>query len=309
VREGGDAPAVALRGVSKRFGDLAVLENVDLEIAPGRILGFLGPNGAGKTTAIRILTGFLKPTAGTVRMLGHDVLDPSAAQEARRHLGFVPETAGLDAGVTGIWLLDQLSRLQAQPPVDRELLMDALALDSKDLHRPIRRLSKGTRQKINVIQGLQHRPDVLVLDEPGEGLDPLAKRSLFDVLGHTRERGATIFISSHVLAEVETLCDEVALIRDGRIGLVDDLDNIRHALQRRVSLELDAGVDIEARLQQLPTISELTHRNRRWEFYVVDFPPLLKLIAELPVRDVVIEPPSLEDVFLQFYEGASKKHG
>ena len=180
VRDG--TPAIALRGLSKHFSDVTALENVDLEIAPGKILGFLGPNGAGKTTTIRILTGFLKPTAGTVRLLGNDMLDPAAALEGRRRLGFVPEMAGLDAGATGTWLLDHLSRLQGQAPLDRDMLVDALALDDRDLCRPIRRLSRGTRQKINVIQGLQHRPDVLVLDEPGEGLDPLAKRSLFDVL-------------------------------------------------------------------------------------------------------------------------------
>jgi len=297
-----DTPAIALRGISKRFSDVTALENVDLEMAPGKILGFLGPNGAGKTTTIRILTGFLKPTAGTVRLLGYDMLDRAAALAARRKLGFVPEAAGLDAETTGAWLLDQLGRLQGQAPVDRPVLIDALALDKRDLNRPIKRLSKGTRQKINIIQGLQHRPDVLVLDEPGEGLDPLAKRSLFDVLKQIRDRGATIFFSSHVLGEVEALCDEVALIRQGRLGLVDHIDNIRRTMQRRVTLELDEGADAEALLEKLPTVSRLSCHNRRWQFYVVEFGPLLRLLADLPVRDVVIEPPSLEDVFMQYYE-------
>ena len=306
VRDG--TAAIALRRLSKHFSDVTALENVDLEIAPGKILGFLGPNGAGKTTTIRILTGFLKPTAGTVRLLGNDMLDPAAALEGRRRLGFVPEMAGLDAGATGTWLLDHLSRLQGQAPVDRDTLVDALALDDRDLCRPIRRLSRGTRQKINIIQGLQHRPDVLVLDEPGEGLDPLAKRSLFDVLAHARDRGATIFFSSHILGEVEALCDEVALIRNGRLGLVDDINNMRHTMQRRVSLELEAGADAEVRLKELPTISRLSRHNGRWQFYVVEFRPLLRLLADLPVRDVVIEPPSLEDVFLQYYGADAATH-
>jgi len=293
---------IALRGLSKRFGSVAVLDGIDLEIAAGRILGFLGPNGAGKTTTIRILTGFLKPTAGTVRMLGHDMLEPAAARRALRRLGFVPELAGLDAGASGAWLLDHLTRLQGEAPVDRTMLIDALALADKDLHRPIRELSRGTRQKLNIIQGLQHRPDVLVLDEPGEGLDPLARHALFDVLRQARGRGATIFFSSHVLGEVAALCDEVALIRDGRLGLVSDIGSIRHTLQRRVSLEVGEGVDVEARLELLPTVSRLARHDRRWEFYVVELEPLLGLLAELPVRDVVIEPPSLEDLFLKFYE-------
>jgi len=295
-------PAISLRGVSKRFRDVNALENLDLEIAHGSILGFLGPNGAGKTTAIRILTGFLKPSAGTVALLGNDMLDRSAALGARRRLGFVPELAGFDLTATGQWLLDHLSRLQGQAPVDRGMLLDALGLTDRDLHRPIRRLSKGTRQKINLIQGLQHRPDVLVLDEPGEGLDPLAKRSLFDVLRHARERGATIFFSSHVLAEVETLCDAVALIRNGKLGLIDEIDNLRRTMQRRVILELDDDTDVESLLKALPTVTRLNRLDHRWEFYVVEFSALLQLLAGLPVRDVVIEPPSLEDVFLQYYE-------
>ncbi len=182
------------------------------------------------------------------------------------------------------------------------MLADALALEDRDLHRPIGRLSRGTRQKINIVQGLQHRPDVLILDEPGEGLDPLAKRSLFDVLRQARERGATIFFSSHVLSEVETLCDEVALIRAGRLGAIDDIDHIRRTMQRRVSLKVEPGIDVERRLAELPTISRLQRHDRRWQFCVVELGPLLRLLGELPVSDVVIEPASLEDVFLQYYD-------
>jgi len=304
----GDKPAIALRQVSKRFRDVTALEQVDLEIPSGRILGFLGPNGAGKTTTILILTGFLKPDAGSAELLGHDMLDPSAAIEGRRRLGFVPEVAGLDASRTGIWLIDYLAALQGQAPKDRDGLVDALELSQRDLHRPIGRLSNGTRQKINIIQGLQHRPDVLVLDEPGEGLDPLAKLALFDVLKQTRERGATIFFSSHVLGEVEELCDDIALIRDGRLGLVDHIDNVWRTMRRRVTLQLDDGIDAGSRLQQLPTISELERENDRWRFNVVEFDPPLQLLAELPVRDVVIEPPSLEEIFLQHYGAASEPH-
>jgi len=300
----GEQPAIALRSVSKRFGDVAALEQVDLAVEPGRILGFLGPNGAGKTTTIRVLTGFLRPDTGAAELLGHDMLKPAAAQEARRRLGFVPEVAGLDTSQTGAWLLDYLAALQAQAPVDRSRLVEALELKERDLHRPIGRLSKGTRQKINIIQGLQHRPDVLILDEPGEGLDPLAKRALFEVLRQTRERGATIFFSSHVLGEVEALCDQVALIRDGRLGLVDDIDRVRQTMRRRVTLEVAETCEAEARLQQLPTISALARDGSRWTFNVVEFEPLLKLLSELQVRDVMIEPPSLEEIFLQHYEAA-----
>jgi ABC-2 type transport system ATP-binding protein len=297
-----------LRGVSKRFGHVVALERVDLEVAPGRILGFLGPNGAGKTTTIRVLTGFLRPDSGTAELLGHDMLHPAAALEGRRRLGFVPEVAGLDVSQTGTWLLDYLASLHGQAPVDRNHLVEALELKERDLNRPIGRLSKGTRQKINIIQALQHRPDVLILDEPGEGLDPLAKRALFEVLRQTQERGATTFFSSHVLGEVEALCDEIALIRDGRLGLVDDIDRVRQTMRRRVALEVAETFEAEFRLQQLPTVSGLTRDGCRWTFNVVELEPLLKLLAEIPVRDVIIEPPSLEEIFLQHYEAADD-HG
>jgi ABC-2 type transport system ATP-binding protein len=295
-------PAIILRDVSKNFGQLAAVANLNLAVAPGKILGFLGPNGAGKTTTIRILTGFIKPTGGSVFLLGNDMAEAGPSLDGRRRLGFVPEVAGLDAGATGRWLLNHLARLQGHAPVDRDSLVDALGLSSHDLRRPMGRLSRGTRQKINIIQGLQHRPDVLVLDEPTEGLDPLAKRSLFRILNEARGRGATIFFSSHILSEVEALCDEVALIRQGRLVAVDDIDTLRATLQRRVTLQLADNTAAKARLETLPTVSRLSWREGRWQFHVAEFGPLLQLLAELPVHDVTIEPPSLEEFFMQYYE-------
>ena len=204
-------PAIQLTDVSKQYGAYHAVTDLNLMVATGEVIGFLGPNGAGKTTTIRLLLGFLRPSAGSVQLLNHDMAVPQAARQARRELGFVPDVAGLDPAVTGIWLLDELARLQRRPPVDRLELIDALELRAQDLKRPMGRLSRGTRQKINIVQGLQHRPDLIILDEPTEGLDPLAKRALFDLLRMAHQRGATIFFSSHVLAEVEELCDRVAL--------------------------------------------------------------------------------------------------
>jgi ABC-2 type transport system ATP-binding protein len=299
-------PAIVLRDVTKRFGQLTAVANLSLAVAPGKILGFLGPNGAGKTTTIRILTGFMKPTSGSVYLLGNDMAEPGPSLEGRRRLGFVPEVAGLDAGASGRWLLNHLAQMQGRSPVDRDALIGALALSSRDLGRPMGRLSRGTRQKINIIQGLQHRPDILVLDEPTEGLDPLAKRSLFRILNDARGRGVTIFFSSHILSEVEALCDEVALIRQGRLVAVDDIDTLRATMQRRVTLQLADGTAARARLETLPTVSQLSWRDGRWQFYVAEFGPLLQLLAELPVHDVTIEPPSLEDIFMQHYEVEAK---
>jgi ABC-2 type transport system ATP-binding protein len=172
-------PAIALHNVSKRYGEHLAVAELQLEVARGEVLGFLGPNGAGKTTTIRILTGFVHPSSGTVRLLGCDMAQPNEAIQARRNLGYVPDVAGLESTATGAWLLDELAALQGGPPVDRQQLVELFDLHPADLQRPMGRLSRGTRQKINIIQGLQHRPNVLVLDEPTEGLDPLTKRALF----------------------------------------------------------------------------------------------------------------------------------
>lgn len=295
-------PAIQLTNVSKHYHAYAAVTDVNLSVGTGEVIGFLGPNGAGKTTTIRLLLGFLRPSAGSVHLLGHDMAVSHAALQARSRLGFVPDVAGLDPAATGLWLLDDLARLQRVPPVDRPQLIDALELRPQDLRRPMGRLSRGTRQKINIVQGLQHRPELIILDEPTEGLDPLAKRALFDLLRTANQRGATIFFSSHVLGEVQDLCDRVALIRSGRLVAVDRIDDLRAHLQRRVTVHI-AGDEaaVEHQLAGLPAISGLTRSEGRWQFLTGDPLAALRLLATLPVADIAIEPPSLEDVFLQYY--------
>ncbi|MCL4829684.1 MAG: ABC transporter ATP-binding protein [Caldilinea sp.] len=309
VAVNGSTPAIALQSVSKRYGDFEAVSDLNLRVAAGEVLGFLGPNGAGKTTTIRLLLGFLRPTAGAVHLLGHDMAAPKAALQARSQLGFVPDVAGLDPAATGKWLLDELARLQRRPPVDRNRLIDALELRSQDLRRPMGQLSRGTRQKINIVQGMQHRPDLLILDEPTEGLDPLAKRALFGLLRETHARGATIFFSSHVLSEVEELCDRVALIRSGRLAAVDRIDDLRTQMQRRVTVQFANNTpEIEQQLAALPGISTLTRTDNRWQFLTGDLMATLRLLAALPVVDVAIEPPSLEDIFLRYYRPEEQRH-
>ncbi len=164
-------------------------------------------------------------------------------------------------------------------------------------------LSRGTRQKINIVQGMQHRPDLLILDEPTEGLDPLAKRALFDLLRETHSNGATIFFSSHVLSEVEEFCDRVALIRSGRLVAVDRIDELRAHMHRRVTVHFlpHTVAGVEEQLAALPEISGLMRKDNRWQFFTADLPAALRLLATLPLDDVAIEPPSLEDVFLRYY--------
>lgn len=303
-------PALALTDLSKAYRDQPAVTDLNLTVHAGETMGFLGPNGAGKTTTIRLLTGFLRPTRGAVHLFGHDMSQPHAAMQARARLGFVPDVAGLDPAATGARLLDELAALQGRPPVDRELLVDALELRRADLARPLGRLSRGTRQKVNIVQGLQHRPDLLILDEPTEGLDPLTKRALFDLLHATHRRGATIFFSSHVLSEVEELCDRVALIRRGRLVTVDSIDALRGRLQRRVTLEFgmelgSAPADAHATLAAIPGVTRVEPVDARWRLWTTDTPALIQALAGLPVADLMIEQASLEDVFLQHYAASA----
>lgn len=303
------APAIALHHVAKRYGAFEAINDLTLTVEAGEVLGFLGSNGAGKTTTIRLLLGFLRPSAGAVHLLGYDMGVPAEALLARSRLGYVPDVAGLDPAATGLWLFDELARLQRRPPTDREQLIDALELRLHDLHRPMGHLSRGTQQKINIVQGMQHRPDLLILDEPTEGLDPLAKRALFGLLRAAHTRGATIFFSSHVLAEVEELCDRVALIRNGRLAVVDRIDTLRAQMQRRVTVQFATNaVDATAQLAALPGIVDLTQIEGCWQFLTGDLPATLRVLAELPVADVAIEPPSLEDIFLRYYRPGAQRH-
>ena len=300
-----DTPlALSLSAVSKRYGERLAVADLDLHMAAGETLGFLGPNGAGKTTTIRIATGFLRPTSGQVRLLGCDMNDPRQALQARARLGYVPDVAGLDPGATGAWLLDELAGLQGAPPCDRALLIEQLELDPGDLRRPMGRLSRGTRQKINIVQGLQHRPDLLILDEPTEGLDPLTKRALFGILHGVQARGGAIFFSSHVLGEVEELCNRVALIRQGRLVAVSPITTLRATHERRVTVQLAEGAPaaVGERLAQAPTVTDLRQlAPTLWQFAVRDVNALLPVLAELPLADLTVEPPSLEQLFLQYY--------
>lgn len=297
------APALALRDVSKRYQRHSAVEAINLVVQRGEVLGFLGPNGAGKTTTIRLITGFLRPTTGSIHMFGQNMSQRIQARRARQHLGYVPDVAGLDPASTGARLLDELAALQRQPALDREQLCATLELSPHDLARPLGTLSRGTRQKINLVQGMQHRPDLLILDEPTEGLDPLGKQALFDLLQAAHARGTTIFFSSHVLSEVEELCDRVALIRGGRLIAVDRISELRRRLQRQVTVDLAAPVPehFVQQLAALPTITNIVQTDTRWQFAVTELEPLLQLLAALPVRDLHIAPPSLADIFLRYY--------
>ena len=287
---------IEIEALHKRYGDHVALDGVTLRVDPGAVYGFLGPNGAGKTTTMRILLGLLRADAGTVRVLGHD---PWAdGLQVRGRIGYLPGGASLYR-MRGRELLDYFSGLDRSPPARRAELCDALRLAAADLDRPVRGYSKGMRQKLAIVQALQHDPDLAVLDEPTEGLDPLVQDGFVAVLDTRRRAGRTTFLSSHVLPEVEALCDRVAIIRAGRIVLDGTIAELRGSRPRHVTVLVDGPPP------QLPGC-ELLRQGAGGATYAHrgDLPELLRALAALAPRDVRIEEPGLDDVFRDLYEDA-----
>jgi ABC-2 type transport system ATP-binding protein len=286
---------VQLRGVSKRFGDFTALDGIDLTVSPGEIRGFLGPNGAGKTTAMRILVGLLQADAGSVEVLGGD---PWRDHRVRADLGFLPSDPGLYGRMRGTELLDHFAALSQREPVLRERACALLRMDAADLARPVRTYSKGMRQKIGVLQAVQHDPTLLILDEPGEGLDPLVLAGLVELLRDRRDAGRSILFSSHVLAEVSALCDRVTMIRNGRIIGEGTIAELSDQQARTVILQLvDAAAPVE-----LPGCTLIDRTGSRVTLaHHGEVRPLLTALAALDLRDVRIEEVSLDEVFMDYY--------
>ena len=287
--------------LSKRYGSaIRALETVSIAVEPGEIFGFLGPNGAGKSTMIRLLLGFLHPTAGRASVFGLDTERDSVA--IRRRVGYLPGGIALYDTMTGVALLDYLVDLQGGQPVRRAELLDRLELSAATLERPVRDYSRGMRQKIGIIQALQHDPELAILDEPTEGLDPLMQRAFYGLLHDLRAAGRTIFFSSHVLSEVERVCDRVAIIRRGSIVALEDVHALLARRRRHVELRLAEGVATPD-LTAVPGVSGVIVEG---ELVTCELEgsvgPFLQAIRGLDAIDLTIEPAHLEEAFLEFYE-------
>jgi ABC-2 type transport system ATP-binding protein len=294
---GGLLASVTLPGRSRAAG-IRALEDLTIDVREGEIFGFLGPNGAGKSTAIRLLLGFLRPTAGHARVLGFDSVDGSV--EIRRRVGYLPGGIAFWDNLSGERLLDELADLSGRPPLRRAALLDRLELSRATLRRPVRDYSRGMRQKMGIIQALQHDPELAILDEPSEGLDPLMQRAFYGILDDLRRDGRTIFFSSHVLSEVERVCDRVAIIRLGRLVALEDVPALLARRKRNVEIRLDGS---PPDLDGVPGVSDV----RTGEGWLAcrlegDVGPFLAAIAGSAVHDLTIEPARLEEAFLEFYE-------
>jgi ABC-2 type transport system ATP-binding protein len=309
--------AIATTGLTKLYGHrrlpiralgrgestiVRALENLTIEVAEGEIFGFLGPNGAGKSTMIRLLLGFLHPTAGSASVLGLDAVRESV--EIRRRVGYLPGGIALYDSLTGERLLDYLAALTGRPPSRRAELCDRLELSSGTLRRLVRDYSRGMRQKIGIVQALQHDPELAILDEPTEGLDPLMQRAFYVILDDLRAAGRTIFFSSHVLSEVERVCDRVAIVRRGWLVATEDVDALLARRKRNVEMRLTGPAPD---LASVDGVSDLVVADGRLTCQLAgDMRPFLAAIAGAPIGDLTIEPAHLEEAFLELYHDAEE---
>jgi len=304
--------AIETLGLTKRFGHRArpihppghpsggvvhALEDLTITVREGEIFGFLGPNGSGKSTTIRLLLGFLHPTAGGASVLGLDTSRDSVAIRAR--VGYLPGGIAFWDGLSGERLLDELAALSGRPPVRRAELLDRLELSATTLRRPVRDYSRGMRQKVGVIQALQHDPELAILDEPTEGLDPLMQNAFYAILDDLRRAGRTIFFSSHILSEVERVCDRVAIIRTGRLVALEDIPTLLARRKRNVEMQVDG---MPPDLTGVAGVSDARIDGDRLTCRVEgDVAPFLAAIAGATIHDLTIEPARLEEAFLEFY--------
>jgi ABC-2 type transport system ATP-binding protein len=297
----GDVAAIRATGLGKSYGaGVPALDDVTLQVQQGERIGFLGPNGAGKTTFIRCALGVLRPTAGSVEILGHDVGTDRMA--ALGQVGYVPGDLGMIKQVTGRRMLDALARLHPRPPVLQQRLLAALELDDVALGKRIRDYSTGMRQKLGLVAALQHDPPVIILDEPTSGLDPVMQARLLQVLDERAREGRTVFFSSHVLGEVDELCDRVAMVRGGRLLLVRDVDELRRARMRTVEVLFDRHIDPAT--YRVDGMGEVRVEGHVHHFTLSGDPgPLLTRLGPLAPRDITIEAARLEDVFRALYLG------
>jgi ABC-2 type transport system ATP-binding protein len=291
------AAAIETRGLGRRFGRVLALEDLTLRVDEGEVFGFLGPNGAGKTTTIRCLLGLITPTSGTASILGR----PAGEASVRADVGYLPGDLMLWPWYTGAQTLDFLARLSGRAPGRRAALLDLFGFSAADLGRKVGAYSDGMKQKIGVIQAMQCEPRLILLDEPTKGLDPLVQQAFYHSLTEARAGGATIFFSSHILPEVERVCDRVAMLRRGKLVSVGSVDEARRAQLRRVVVRFSREV-APGELSPFGRIVE--HDALRVSMLVTqaDLPALITRLAGLPIADLEADAPHLEDAFLEYYK-------
>lgn len=282
--------------LTKYYGKARGIENLTMSVEEGEIYGFIGPNGAGKSTTIRTLLTLIYPTSGSAQIFGLDVVEHK--KEILQQVGYLPSEVFYYDNMRVIDLLNYSAAFYKKDCSDRiHALADRLNLDLK---RKIDDLSYGNRKKVGIVQGLLHSPKLIMLDEPTGGLDPLMQQTFFDIIVEENQAGATILFSSHILSEVQKMCDRVAIIKDGTIVKVENMTDMRTQNYKQVTLTFKNPSETESFAFDAAT--NLTRRNHTIEFmYRGDAPKLLHAISDLDLVDFSVAEPDLEDIFMHYY--------
>jgi len=293
--------AISIKNLVKFYGNINALNGVDLKVNRGEIYGFLGPNGAGKTTTIRCMLDLIRPQSGWISVLGLNPQEKSEFIKAR--VGYLPGELHLDENMTAMQILRFFSNLRGNSP-DWKFINQLSERLKLELTTPIRNFSKGNKQKVGIVASLMNRPELLLLDEPTGGLDPLMQQEVLSMLIEARNYGATVFLSSHIISEVQAIADRVAIIRKGKIIKVVETDTLLKRSVRRVRIRFKEDIDTEE-LYNLPGVELIAEDDNLVVSlkYEGEMDDLIKVVAKYPVNDFETEGANLEEIFLEYYEG------
>ena len=300
-----------IKGLSKTYGSgkkqTLALNRLDLTVNRGEIFGYLGPNGAGKTTTIRLLLDLIRPSAGSARIFGLDIRQDSV--KIRRRIGFFPAELSLWEGRTGKQIINYVASVRGDSRgivKHGDELAERLDLDTS---KRVRDLSSGNKRKLGLVIGMMHSPELLILDEPTGGLDPLVQQTFHEMMDEYRAKGRTVFLSSHVLSEVQAICDRVGILRDGELKAVESVEQITNVEFNWVDVQFRDALpaDLLGRLESVPSITNVSANGSRVRMRIIgDIDPLLRAITSGYVEMLRVEEPSLEEIFLAFYSGEAE---
>jgi ABC-2 type transport system ATP-binding protein len=301
------AAIIAVNDLTKSYGRSRGVTNVTFNVDEGEIFGFLGPNGAGKTTTIRVLMGLLHPTKGSATIGGHDVWRDSV--EVKKIVGYLPGELSLDPNLTGGQILEYFANLRGG--VDRAYAESLIARLELDTTKRFREYSRGNKQKVGLVQAFMHKPKLLILDEPTSGLDPLNQQEFNRIVAETRADGRTIFLSSHILPEVEQVCDRVGIIREGELVRLDAVNALKDLRHHTVEITFAGPAPLDA-FTALPGVSAVTAPTEGNVAHLAvqgDLGEVLRVAVAHGAVNLTTHEPSLEDIFLRYYDGSQPGSG
>ena len=306
------ASVIEIRGLSKTYGSGATqtlaLDKLDLQVNQGEVFGYLGPNGAGKTTTIRLLLDLIRPTSGSATILGMDIREKSV--EIHRRIGYLPGELSLWPGRTGDQIINYVANVRGDAKGIAKQAAEMAERFTLDTSKRVRDYSSGNKRKLGLVLAMMHAPDLLILDEPTGGLDPLVQQTFYEMVNEYRDKGKTVFLSSHVLSEVQSICDRAGILRDGDLKAVETIDKLMHVEFHWVDVTFRDAIPngLTAKLEADPSIRNISLNGKRITLRMAgDFDPLLRMISSGYVQDLRVEEPSLEDIFLAFYSSDEEK--